>query len=153
MSAQEARSPLVTTGVSKVCKRCDVADGTLDSPPVLKGLSKLPWLHKGRRNSQATNIHQHNTRPHPAVKWAMDSTQKTADGASQAAAVKNPSANSADARDAGSIPGPGRSSGEGNDNPLQNSRLGNPMDRGAWWATVHGVTKSWTGLSMHTHGT
>ena len=55
--------------------------------------------------------------------------------------------------DAGSIPGSGRSSGEGNDNPLQNSRLGNHTDRGAWWATVHGVTKSWTGLSMHTHGT
>ena len=37
--------------------------------------------------------------------------------------------------------------GEGNGNPLQCSCLKNPMDRGAWWATVHGVTKSWTGLS------
>ena len=43
--------------------------------------------------------------------------------------------------DAGSIPGSGRSPGEGNDNPLQYSCLGNPMDRGAWWATVRGVTK------------
>ena len=42
----------------------------------------------------------------------------------------------------GSIPGSGRSPGEGNGNPLQYSCLGNPMDRGAWWATVHGVTKS-----------
>ena len=41
------------------------------------------------------------------------------------------------------IPGSGRSPGEGNGNPLQYSYLGNPMDRGAWWATVHGVTKSW----------
>jgi len=40
-------------------------------------------------------------------------------------------------RDAGSIPGSGRSPGEGNGNPLQYSCLGNPMDRGAWWATVH----------------
>ena len=42
---------------------------------------------------------------------------------------------------AGSIPGPGRSPGEGNGHPLQYSCLGNPMDRGAWWATVHGVAK------------
>ena len=45
------------------------------------------------------------------------------------------------AGDAGSIPGSGRSPGEGNDNPLQYSCLGNPMDRGAWQATVHGITK------------
>ena len=47
----------------------------------------------------------------------------------------------------GSIPGSGRSPGEGNGYPLQYSCLGNPMDRGAWWATVHGATKSWTRLS------
>ena len=46
----------------------------------------------------------------------------------------------------GLIPGSGRSPGEGNGNPLQYSCLENPMDRGAWWATVHGVTKSWTQL-------
>jgi len=43
-------------------------------------------------------------------------------------------------RDLGSIPGLGRSPGEGNGNPFQYSCLGNTMDRGAWWATVHGVT-------------
>ena len=57
--------------------------------------------------------------------------------------VKNPPDN---ARDVGSIAGLGRSLGKGNGNPLQYSCLGNPMDRGAWWATVHGVTKSWTQL-------
>ena len=46
-----------------------------------------------------------------------------------------------------SIPGLGRSPGEGNGNPLQYSCLGNPMDRGALWATVHRVTQSHTGLS------
>ena len=46
--------------------------------------------------------------------------------------------------DPGSIPGPGTSRGEGNGNLLQYSCLENPMDRGAWWAAVHGVTKSWT---------
>ena len=44
----------------------------------------------------------------------------------------------------GSTPGSGRSSGEGNGNPLQYSCLENPMDGGAWWATVHGVAKVWT---------
>ena len=48
---------------------------------------------------------------------------------------------------AGSIPGSGRSTGGWNGNPLQDSCLGNPMDRGGWWATVHGITKSQTWLS------
>ena len=51
------------------------------------------------------------------------------------------------AGDLGSIPGLGRSPGEGNGNPLQYSCLENSMDRAAWWATVHGVTKSQTRLS------
>ena len=51
------------------------------------------------------------------------------------------------ARDLGSIPGLGKSPGEGNGNPIQYSCLGNPMDRGAWWATVHGVAKSCTKLN------
>ena len=52
--------------------------------------------------------------------------------------------------DPGLIPGLGRSPREGNGNPLQYSGLGNPMDRGAWRATVHGVPKSWTRLSNYT---
>ena len=55
--------------------------------------------------------------------------------------IKNLPAN---AGDMGSIPGLGRFSGEGNGNPLQYSCLGNPIDRGASQATVHGVAKSWT---------
>ena len=56
------------------------------------------------------------------------------------------------AGDPGSIHGWGRSPGEGNDNPLQYFCLEYPMDRGAWWTTVHGVTKSQTQLSdTHTH--
>ena len=57
--------------------------------------------------------------------------------------VKNSPANE---EDAGSIPGSVKSPGGGNDNPLQYSSLENSMDRGAWWATVHGVTKSQTQL-------
>ena len=55
------------------------------------------------------------------------------------------------AGDLGSIPGLGRSPGEGNGNPLQYSCLENPTDGGAWWATVHRVSKSWTRLSDFTH--
>ena len=50
----------------------------------------------------------------------------------------------ANAGDLGLIPGFGRSPGEGNGNPLQYSCLGNPIDRGAWWDTVHGGAKSMT---------
>ena len=56
--------------------------------------------------------------------------------------VKNPPANSEDNGDTGLIPGSGRSSGGANGNPLQYSCLENRMDRGAWWATVHGVAES-----------
>ena len=49
-----------------------------------------------------------------------------------------------DIRDAGSVPGLGRSHGVGNGNPLQYFCLRNPMDRGIWQATVHGVTENWT---------
>ena len=54
------------------------------------------------------------------------------------------------AGDLGLIPGSGRSPGEGNGNPLQYSCLENPMDGGAWWATIHGVTKSQTWMSNFT---
>ena len=63
------------------------------------------------------------------------------------AVVKNLAVNARDSGDAGLIPGSGRSPGVGNVNALQYSCLENAMDRGAWRATVHGVTKSWARLS------
>ena len=63
--------------------------------------------------------------------------------------VKNPPANSGDARDEGSIPGSGRSPGVGNGNPLQYSCLENSMDRGAWQPAVHEVSTGLTQLSTH----
>ena len=54
----------------------------------------------------------------------------------------NGKASACNAGDQGSVPGLGRSPGEGNDNPLQYPYLENPMDRGAWWATVPGVAES-----------
>ena len=65
--------------------------------------------------------------------------------------VKNLPANAGDVRDMGSIPGSGRFPEGGHGNPLQYSCLENPMDGGVWWATVHGVAKSWTQLNDFTH--
>ena len=61
--------------------------------------------------------------------------------------VKNLCADAGDTGDVGSIPGSGRSPGVGNGTPLQNSCLENSTDRGAWWATVHGVAKYQTRLN------
>ena len=69
-------------------------------------------------------------------RFYLDKIVKT--GFPDGSAVKNLPAN---ARDVGSVPGWGRSPGEGNGNPLQYSCLGNSMDREAWWATVHGVAR------------
>ena len=71
-------------------------------------------------------------------------------GFSDGTMVKNLLAKAGNARDEGLIPGSGRSPGEGNCKPLQYSCLKTPIDRGAWRATVHGVTKSQTGLNAHT---
>ena len=60
--------------------------------------------------------------------------------------MQNVPANAEATGDTGSIPGLGKSPGKGNDNPLQYYCLENPMDRGAWWATRHGATESWTQL-------
>ena len=62
--------------------------------------------------------------------------------------IKNPPANAGDTGVEGLIPGSERSPGEGNGNPVQYSYLENPVDRGPWWATVHGVAKRQTQLSV-----
>ena len=68
--------------------------------------------------------------------------------------LKKPAANALDVRDMGSFHGSGRSPRGGHGNPLQYSCLENPMDRGAWWAVVHGVAQSQTQLNrLSTHST
>ena len=70
--------------------------------------------------------------------------------------VRDPPASAGDIQDAGSILGSGRTAGQGHGSPLQYSCLKNSMDRGAWWAMVHGVAKSGTRLKQlntHTHTT
>jgi len=81
-----------------------------------------------------------------AVIWLMCYLDKERDQEAfqGGSVVKNPSAN---AGDSGSILGSGRSPGVGNGNPFQYSCLGNPMNRGIWWATIHWVARNWTRLS------
>ena len=94
-----------------------------------------PWGCKESYTTQWLSTTQHRV-----YTWASE----------MALVVKNLPASAGDLRDAGSIPRSGRSPGEGNGNPLQQSCLENSMDGGAWWATVHGVTKSRTQWSDFT---
>jgi len=75
---------------------------------------------------------------------------KALEASQVALVVKNMPANAEDIRDAGLIPRLGRSPEGGHSNPLQDSCLENPMDRGDWWATVHVVTESDTEATYHT---
>ena len=89
---------------------------------------------------------------HPSQTWNLVTIdQKRYKASLVVQLVKNLPASVGDPGDVGSIPGLGRSPGEGNGNPLQYSCLENSMNRGAWWARVHGVMKNLTQLSVHTH--
>ena len=108
-----------------------------------------PWAHANQKRTgkgilgQAVLPRQVGVLPsrhnHPTQTLAP-STIST--GLSRSLVVKNLPANIGDRKDAGLIPGSGRSHGGGHGNPPQCSCLENPMDRGAWWATVHGVSES-----------
>ena len=108
---------------------------------VIRGKSDSQWL----RWTMGVSCYQ----------LLVSSKSSASPGVSQVAlVVKNPPANAGDVRDAGSIPGLGISPGEGNGHPLQYSCLENPTDRGAWWATVHGLQRvghDWVTEHMHTH--
>jgi len=101
---------------------------------------KIPWTEKpDRLQSMGLQRVGHN--------WAT--SLHCRDGFPWWRMVKNLPAKAGNARDTGLIPGLGMSPGVGNDIPLQYSCLENSMHRGAWWATVHGITKSRTWLSTH----
>ena len=98
--------------------------------------SQLEYMHACTHARTHTHTHTH-TLP----RWNNGKESTCVQARTHAI---NPPASSGDA---GLIPGSGRSPGEGNGNPLQYSCLENAMERGAWWATVHGVTKSQTRLT------
>ena len=120
-------------------RRADEKGKTSSTSQKLQGKSSSPLgslscltRTEGTKESLATFYY-----PQPLLCWDGQTTR-----------VKKLAANVSafNAGDPGTISGLGRSPGEGNGNPLQYSCLENSMDRGAWWATVCGVTKSWTQL-------
>ena len=104
---------------------------------------KLCWQRKRHRAEQRTTSSCKTN----SAKNQSRGPNTSAPSRGTASGVNSPPANEGDARDAGPIPGSGRCPGGGNGNPRQCSCLGNPMDRGAWWATVLGVSKIYTRLS------
>ena len=130
----------------------------------------IPWLLVSFNLSGAGGpwqSHTSNVEPHPlslgdawvspcphSFPWQLCSISGFKWASQVARVVKNPPANGRDIKDMSSIPGLGRPPGGGHGNPLRYSYLENPLDRGAWSATVHGVVKSLTWLkwlSTHTH--
>ena len=117
----------------------------------MKGKRKFSWKHSTCKATLVSRLGKLEPLEQPERESMLEQSRLQGWTGSQsicpAKMVKNPPANAGDVRDTGSIPGLGRSLGGGHSNPLQYSCLENPMDRGAWWATVHGVAKSWPGLS------
>ena len=144
-------------GVGKIRRNPSKRESQLlfkESPPHRLGRSQLLLSPMATWHSGFWQISQLQFRSwSKKQKGGMVSLWSSYIGASQVAiAVKNPPANARAVKDTGSVPGLGRSSGEGHGNPLQCSCLENPMDRGAWWDAVHRVTKSWTHLKqLNTH--
>ena len=110
-------------------------------------VKKADWLESAFIELPGIYVHNCLSYKHYMIKNYIVS----APGASQdLLVIKNPSANEEEAGDADPIPGLGRTPGRGHGNPLQCSCLENPMDRGAWQAIVHSITRRQTGLK-HTH--
>ena len=137
--------PLELTGSGIISKRT----------PTSADIREVGWHHKNGSH------HRHGSPMSPSlgsilVDFCLSDDSKLVTGASFTYGLTFPDGSedkvsACNSGDPGLIPGLGRSPREGNGNPLQYSCLDNPMDRGAWQATVHGVTKSWTQLSDFTH--
>ena len=112
--------------------------GDLPDPGIEPGSPALQADTEGQTLYDSTYMSLFNGYRVPAWHGGNHSGNRVCWGYPGGSVVKNPPAN---AGDTGFISGLGRSPGEGNGNPLQYSCLGNPMDRGAWWAAVHGVAE------------
>ena len=126
---------------------------SFDSPHTLPHEKGCTWRRptvgapRNPYSSRQPSFDSPHTLPHEkGCTWRRP---KNTQGFPGGASGKELAANPGDTRDVGLIPGLGRSSGEGNGTPLQNSCLENSMGRRPWWATVHGVTKGQTQLSTH----
>ena len=136
---------------------CNPMDCSLPGPPVHGILQArvLEWVAISFSRGSSRSRDQTQVSMSPSLAGEFFTTSNTLNGgvASTGASLvlqdKKSTCKAGDSGDLGWISELGRSPGGGNGNPLQDSYLGNPMDRGAWRATVHGVAKSWTWLGMH----
>ena len=104
-------------------------------------------LHSLHPRISHPSIHTAPVRSNPIYRRSLRGIDPISPGPKGFPSGSDSKESACNAGDLGSVPGSGRSPGERNGNPLQYSCLKNPMDRGAWWATVYGVAKSWTQLS------
>ena len=124
-----------TTSGTRRAQCADLLQGTIPSLAAEAAASHLPGAQMLRHPQRPVHL------------GSLEVLKRMDERASQVArVVKNLPAYVGDSGDTSSIPGSGRSPGGGNGNPLQYSCLENPVDRGAWWAAIHGVPKSWTQL-------
>ena len=133
-------------GINRVCY--NVIISTRHSTQITVHIAFLLWFSRGKACLGGVKVPVLKVLPVVFLRrwqqYNFESPNENSQGFPGGLAIKNPPAN---AGDAGLIPGSGRSSGDGNGNPLQYSHLGNPTDREARWATVSGVAESWTRLS------
>ena len=100
---------------------------------------KVVYIHTDTQTHTQTHTHTHT---HTHISEIFIYLPRWLSGKESACSAR-------DTAVASSIPGPGRSTGRGNGNPLQYSCLDNSIDRGSWWALIHRIAKSWTQLSTH----
>ena len=122
---------------------------------LVRGVSLEPVIQSdvSQKEKQISHINMYIWNLEKWYWWTYLQGSSRDTGASQVVVVvKNMPSSAADVRDTGSIPGAGRSAGGGHGNPLQYSGLENPMDRGAWWATVHALQRvrhDWSNLACN----
>ena len=132
-------------GISLLCRGLPGASPLTKTLPTLWSNVSCPWEKVGK---DAHSLPSFNI----SWEWLFSLAQLSSWASQVALVVKSPPANAEDIRHAGLIPESGRSPGGGHGNQLQYSCLEKPMDRGAWWATVHRVAKSQTQLKqLDTH--
>ena len=106
---------------------------------------RWPYLQNRSRNTDREQTYGHQgEKEGGGIHWEIEINTHMHCASQVALGVKNLPASTGDVIEVGSVPGFGRSPGGGHGDPLQYSCLENPTDKGAWWAAVHRVTKSWT---------
>ena len=126
------------SSIQRINMATEVLNDTIEELALIDIFRTLHQKNKTKQNKKTQSTHSYQVDTEHSLGFTKIGTKLGFPGGSK------DKASACNLGDLGLIPGLGRSPGEGNGNPLQHSCLENPMDRGAWWVTVHGVSKSWT---------